>query len=321
MFEKLENRRLMSASLRDGILTIDGTDLDDSISVDQTADKIIVSLRNDDMDIMNPGPEIELAEFDLAEVRRIVIRGRGGNDLIEMDPELELAARISSHGGNDTVLGGKGDDTIHGGRDDDLLIGRYGDDVIYGNAGHDTLNGRHGNDYLHAGAGHDSLRDLDGQNAFNGATGNDIAKLDTGALPIGSGVEQWLRSGGGADNPFQPVDVEDIGAILNLDDVGRLILEFNRGANGDVYTFSRLQRRDDGRFEVIVTLDRGDFGLGPEHFSHRWDVSAAVGSGLIFTTNTPTNLSPGPIQSTALFRPNEPVLGMRRAITDITVDV
>ena len=62
-------------------------------------------------------------------------------------------------GGNDTIYGFDGNDSINGGA---------GDDVIYGHLGADTLNGGVGNDTLEGGLGLDTL---------TGGTGNDFFRL------------------------------------------------------------------------------------------------------------------------------------------------
>ncbi|MDL2209404.1 type I secretion C-terminal target domain-containing protein [Desulfovibrio sp. OttesenSCG-928-O18] len=44
-----------------------------------------------------------------------------------------------AEGGNDTLIGGKGDDILFGGAGNDTLIGGKGDDILFGGAGNDTF--------------------------------------------------------------------------------------------------------------------------------------------------------------------------------------
>ena len=56
-----------------------------------------------------------------------------------------------ARGGNDTLIGGKGDDILYGQGGDDILIGGEGDDILYGGTGADTFvwqEGDLGNDVI-----------------------------------------------------------------------------------------------------------------------------------------------------------------------------
>jgi hypothetical protein len=108
---------------------------------------------------------------------------------------------------------------------------------------------------------------------------------------------------GGDASPFQPHGPQEYGAILSWDG-DHLMLEFNRTVNGDRYEFSRLQVRN-GVYEVVVAHEMQNFGLSVEHFMHRWDVTAAVGSKLVFTLNQP--LSSVPTMQTTLLLPGESI--------------
>ena len=43
------------------------------------------------------------------------------------------------YGGDDTLIGGRDDDTLYGGDGNDLLDGSFDNDKLYGEAGNDTL--------------------------------------------------------------------------------------------------------------------------------------------------------------------------------------
>ncbi len=91
-----------------------------------------------------------------------------------------------------TFIGGAGDDEIHGGPFNDIIIGNgtpnpflQDDDTLHGEDGHDTIDGMAGNDSLYGGNGDDTV--------FGGA-GNDL--ID------GGDGEDKLYGGAGADRIF-----------------------------------------------------------------------------------------------------------------------
>ena len=112
-------------------------------------------------------PTIALNEYD-----DILICGYGGgdtingstaNDVLEagnsgIDPEP--GATIDGNSGSDRLMGGPGNDSLHGGD---------GDDVLIGGAGNDSLNGGSGDNQYLPGVGHDSI---------TGGAGLDVVFLD-----------------------------------------------------------------------------------------------------------------------------------------------
>ncbi len=115
---------------------------------------------------MNGTPEADL------------IVGLGGNDTLD------------GGAGNDSVLGDGddpyvgGNDTLFGGIGDDRLEGWGGDDTLYGGDGDDDMNGDFsfefggGNDQLFGGAGNDSIDGGRGVDLMVGGTGNDTYYVD-----------------------------------------------------------------------------------------------------------------------------------------------
>jgi len=95
-------------------------------------------------------------------------------------------------GGNDTLRGGTGNDTILGDASDgaegraDSLLGEDGNDQLFGHHGHDLIDGGNdndlitggdgseGNDTLIGGAGDDILSGADGNDSLTGGTGRDL---------------------------------------------------------------------------------------------------------------------------------------------------
>lgn len=79
--------------------------------------------------------------FLLSAVYRVVARGRGGNDLIEIANNVPKRAQFEGDAGNDTLRGAAGRDVLLGGDGDDALYGGPGLDVIVGGNGADLING------------------------------------------------------------------------------------------------------------------------------------------------------------------------------------
>jgi Ca2+-binding RTX toxin-like protein len=108
------------------------------------------------------------------------IWGDGGNDLIQ-----------GGHG-SDHVFGGKGDDIITDGLGDDFLRGGQGNDVIAGGKGIDLLFGELGNDYLIVGN--------DGIGEIFAGEGNDFLLGGTGEDGLmGNEGDDWIEGGEGFD--------------------------------------------------------------------------------------------------------------------------
>ncbi|WP_223544017.1 tandem-95 repeat protein, partial [Pseudomonas sp. BF-B-28] len=75
-----------------------------------------------------------------------------------------------AHDGNDTLLGGAGNDILFGSGGSDTLDGGKGNDILLGGTGNDTLMGGQGNDILIGGSGGDTFVWKAGD------TGNDVIK-------------------------------------------------------------------------------------------------------------------------------------------------
>ena len=105
--EELGQRTLPSVSLVNGVLTATGTASADTIQVWRpSADVIEVS-------VSSTG---EVRKFASSKVHEIDIRGGGGDDFIAVGVGLTLPTDLRGGAGRDTILGGGGDDVIHGGR-------------------------------------------------------------------------------------------------------------------------------------------------------------------------------------------------------------
>jgi Ca2+-binding RTX toxin-like protein len=137
---------------------------------------------------------------------RIILIGGDGDNTID--------ARSFSIGGV-TILGGGGDDVLHGSRRADLIEGNDGNDLVNGAQGYDRLDGGSGNDTLYGGSGRDTLTgglgddDLHGQGSqdtLREFVDSDVLLSDTEMSGLGTdsidGIEQAYLTGGVGDNLF-----------------------------------------------------------------------------------------------------------------------
>ncbi|AUB37791.1 Ca2+-binding protein, RTX toxin-related [Nostoc flagelliforme CCNUN1] len=81
------------------------------------------------------------------------------------DRQLTSTAKVTIQVG-DRLLGGNGNDVLHGTPGKDTLNGGNGKDNLYGGNGKDTLNGGNGNDLLCGGIGSDILTGGNGKDKF-----------------------------------------------------------------------------------------------------------------------------------------------------------
>ncbi len=220
--ETLETRRLFAVTLADGLLTVEGTGLNDAIAITARGATLTVRVGSD-RTAVNRG--------DVDEVR---VAGLAGNDRINLC-KLTVHAVVDGGDGNDRITGGQaediltggaGNDVMHGGSGDDLLFGSAGNDRLFGDAGDDELTGNEGLDFLAGGTGADmtdNFPDLVGHPAGFGHR----FPLDTSGFNIRPGVNviSPLLSTAPAGNqvtfdPFTGVTLSAGGAFITLPGTG-----------------------------------------------------------------------------------------------------
>jgi Ca2+-binding RTX toxin-like protein len=194
-FEKLEDRRLMAADidLDNGVLSIQGTDNSDSISVNSFSDPdTLVATVVDDL----TGTILAREEYDRDDVREIVAHGLNGGDWMQNFTGIRAK-----------FFGGNGNDNLSGGGGNDLLDGGANDDTITGGRGNNDLIGGIGNDYYYFGSlgssdvvHEDASVNTDTLN-FSGMNGPlNINLASTTTQVVGSGVTLRLTSATGIEN-------------------------------------------------------------------------------------------------------------------------
>ena len=107
-------------------------------------------------------------------MKRIELDGNGGDDLLQLDPSVNIPAYLHGGGGPTSDPGG-GSDTLVGGAADDTIIGWGGNDVLTGGGGEDLMQGAAGNDQFIADDGFADT--LDGGAGTDGAESDELDEL------------------------------------------------------------------------------------------------------------------------------------------------
>lgn len=216
------------------ILTIDGTNLSDTLLVDEITylgaytGFQIFGQEGDDV--------ITVTGFLPAE-----INGDAGHDTLSGDR------------GNDTINGGSGDDVIFGGRGHDYITGGSGNDIVnagnghdtvFGGDGHDLLNGAGGNDYLAGGRGSDTINGGSGDDFIFGAKGQNVLSGGFGNDTVNTGDHTSTANGGAGDDLL----------VARLKKGGDHILTGGTGAD----TFEFVYQTNKKSSDIVIT----DFELG-----------------------------------------------------------
>ncbi|MEU3666533.1 MULTISPECIES: calcium-binding protein [Streptomyces] len=105
-----------------------------------------------------------------------------------------------------TLVGGPGDDSLHGGNANDTLEGDEGADFLSGGGGNDTLTGSSGPDRLFGGPGNDSIEGLGGSDLINAGAGNDVVSGGKGNDQVIAGSGNDFVDGGPGRDDLDAVD-------------------------------------------------------------------------------------------------------------------
>ena len=226
MFERLESRRLMSATLLDNVVRVLGTEAADRIRIEQQGDLLAVIERS------------ARSTFPVADLVRVEAAGLAGDDRILASPRLMLPCYF---------FGGDGNDRISAGGADDILDGQEGNDVVSGRGGNDRLRGWTGDDRLLGGPGNDAFYDRDGRDLVDGGPGADGAWVDQLTDPVRRAEAITYHSW---DTPNDPAVAAY--ASRSNDGAVSVIVEATHPTAGFQHTFADL--RPVGRSTLLAEL-------------------------------------------------------------------
>jgi Ca2+-binding RTX toxin-like protein len=244
VFEGLEVRQHLSATLIDRILHIEGTTGDDTIAIVTQSN---VSMPGQEFFAVRVNGDAE-EQFLLSKVDGLQISGLLGNDHIQLT-RIRVHSTIDGGAGNDTIVGGDANDVIVGGRGNDQIDGGSGRDLLSGGDGKDKLHGQDGDDTLFGCAGNDGLSGGAGADQFFGGRGSDTVdysdRSDDLLIMIGDFIrpEAWPTLGGEVAMPYpQHVEVDTLAGCgwAEGDNISTDVENAIGGSGNDVITGSAV---------------------------------------------------------------------------------
>lgn len=178
-------------NLLDGVLHVKGTNNIDNILFEEVAGNLLRVIAN-----LNGTEEQE--DFQADSVNSIFVSAGNGDDWVTN--HTSIGSTIYGGGGNDTILGGFGDDLVFAGRGQDRAEGRGGDDILRMGSEDDQAYGGDGDDLLIGGFGDDSLFGQNQMDVLLGGDGDDELDGGTGDDFIAGGVGNDYLNGAGGEN-------------------------------------------------------------------------------------------------------------------------
>lgn len=174
-----------TARFDQGVLTVTGTALADSIVVSRNAAGAIL-VNGGAVPVTGGTPTV-------ANTARITVLGQGANDVVTLSETNGALPRADLFGGagGDTLTSGSGNDGLFGQAGNDTLLGKGGTDRLFGGADNDVLTGGDADDQAHGEGGDDRFNWNPGDDTDlnEGGTGT-----DTVTVQGGNGAEQFLAS-------------------------------------------------------------------------------------------------------------------------------
>jgi RTX calcium-binding nonapeptide repeat (4 copies) len=243
----------IKANFTAGLLSVTGDNGDNAITVNRdAAGQILIN------------GAISVQGATLANTTEIDVFGGNGNDTISLDNVAPPAgqalptAHLFGGDGNDTLIGGGGNDMLFGGNGNDTVVGGKGTDTAFLGNGNDLFiwNPGDGNDIVDGGAGFDTL-DFRGADRPAGET----FSID----PNGSGAT-FNRPNG----------------TIDLTDVERIQFEA-QGQHSDNITINDLTGTDVK--QVAIDLGAGPGGVVGDAQADTVSIFATHGQAITVTDN------------------------------------
>jgi Ca2+-binding RTX toxin-like protein len=181
--------------------------------------------------------------------------GFGGDDEIHGgdDDDMILGGTgddtVHGEGGDDIILGGKGFDDLHGGDDSDTMFGGDQADTMAGDAGDDVMSGGRGNDFMHGNEDDDVMKGDSGADVMFGDAGDDQVFGQTEPDILFGGADDDLVVGGTSND----IMFGDDGIVAKLDPTdGSALREIGIGFGG-VVPAGQFFDDDERTIDLILT--------------------------------------------------------------------
>jgi Ca2+-binding RTX toxin-like protein len=193
------------------VLSVFGDSLDNNITLSRNAAGQI---------LVNGGAvAVQGGTPTVANTALMQVFGQAGNDTITLNQANGAlpAANLFGGAGNDTLIGGAGNDMLFGQSGNDTLLGAGGFDFLFGGTENDTLTGGDADDQVFGEGGNDRMiwNPGDDTDLNEGGAGNDTVEVNGG-----NGAEAFTVTANGTRVRFDRVDPApfsiDIGTSENL---------------------------------------------------------------------------------------------------------
>jgi Ca2+-binding RTX toxin-like protein len=208
----------VTASLRSGVLSVNGDSLGNTITISRdAAGKILVN--GGAVSVIGGTPTV-------ANTAKIQVFGLDGRDTVTLSEANGAlpAANLFGGSGDDVLTGGSGSDQLFGQAGNDTLLGKGGPDLLFGGTENDTMTGGDADDRVFGQGGNDRMlwnpgddTDLD--------EGGDAA--DTVEVNGGNGAEQFTTTANGTRVRFDRVDPAPFSIDIGTSE--SLVLDANGG--------------------------------------------------------------------------------------------
>jgi Ca2+-binding RTX toxin-like protein len=268
--QSLKSVQFTSASLEDGVLTVQGTNVSDRIALRLQVGKPGIL----QVDVGDDG-SAEFS-FERREIAAIAVDAGNGADSVRIDESNgvfgdTIPTTIDGENGNDTLVGGAGAGTLNGGNGDDTVAGGSGAEKLVGGNGNDSIDGNRGNDVAFMGNGNDTFiwDPGDGSDTVEGQNGEDTMRFNGAA--VAEHVD--LTANGNRLKFFRDV------ANITMDTAGVERVDFNALGGLDVVTVNDLTGTDVD--EVNVDLAGSLGGATGDGEADRVVVNATNGNDTI----------------------------------------
>ena len=196
-----------AATVTDGTLRVVGGPSSEKIALRLSPDRTQLEVDLGDNGSAN-------RTFDLRTFGAIDVEAGNGDDTVKIDQvngafTTTKATRIYGQNGDDTLIGGSGNEAFFGGRGGDVVDGTGGADTAFLGRGDDTFvwDPGDGSDVVEGGTGFDKM-------VFNGAAGNEIM-----AATNNFGRVSFTRNLGGIVMDLNDVEAIDVNALGGTDSV------------------------------------------------------------------------------------------------------
>ena len=145
----------------------------------------------------------------VCQAKHVTVRTGGGDDEIDVSPDLKLPTQLEGGAGHDWIQGGGGSDLIYGGCSADPTCDGFGD-TLRGGAGSDALHGGSAIDVLDGEAGNDLLDGGLGGDILNGGPDKDYADYSSRTVAIVASLDGVRNDGQTGEADLIGTDVEGI---------------------------------------------------------------------------------------------------------------